>query len=122
MPLTLDVNDQPKTLEEAIDRIVDSLDDTEKEYIRDTGHAAIHHGPGTNIRNGWNLWAAQKDNPTTLHDAIKEKYGTEWSLCPGDDISGMIFEGVEAKLKGEEFDPQVYVDRVATFYKKQRRG
>lgn len=119
MPIDLDVNKQPATIEEAIDTVYNCLNDDEKAYIKKEGFP--HFGAGMALRNGWNLWGAQEDNPKTLYNHVMERFGTEWSKCPGDDIAGMIYRGVEAKLKGEEFDLDGYVLRTKDFYSKQRR-
>jgi len=119
MPLFLDANKQPETIEDAVDYIVENLEESEKEYIRQEGFAGIHFTAGMAMRNGWNLWGAQEDRPKTLYDHAMERFGTEWSKCPGDDIAGLIYDGVSAKLAGKPFDIQAKVDQTRDFYKRQ---
>jgi hypothetical protein len=108
-------NTYPTTLDEAIDIVVDSLDDDEREYIRTEGKNeppleftrpdgtvqkipvpyTLHHGFGTALRNGWHLW----DFRTPLVKYFAETYG----ICFADDISGMILEGVERKIRGKRY-------------------
>lgn len=121
MPLNLDVNNQPETIEAAIDAVIDQMDESEKDYVRGEGWAGAHFSAGMYMRNNWNLWGAQDDNPKTLFNHTMERFGTDWSKCPGDDIAGLIYDGVTAKLRGEDFDIQAKVEETRAFYTKQRR-
>jgi len=58
--------------------------------------ASVHHGIGTGLRNPWSLW---KDGP--LRRDANEALGS----AHGDDISGLIFEWVAARCRGEDYDP-----------------
>jgi hypothetical protein len=120
MPLKLDVNEQPETIEDAINFIVAQMDAEENDYVRASGWAGAHFGAGMYMRNAWNLWGAQPDNPKTLFDHTMGRFGTEWSKCPGDDIASLIYDGVTAKLRGEDFDIQAKVDETRKFYARQR--
>jgi hypothetical protein len=121
MPLNLDVNDQPASIEAAIDIIIDQMDDSEKDHVRSEGWAGAHFGAGMYMRNNWNLWGAQDNNPKILFNHTMERFGTDWSKCPGDDIAGLIYDGVTAKLRDEPFDIQKKVDETRAFYSKQRK-
>jgi hypothetical protein len=56
------------------------------------------------LRNEWGLW-----HDSELAQHFKNVYG----LGHADDMSGMIFDGVEAEIKGTEFD----ADKQAKYYR-----
>jgi hypothetical protein len=90
----------PTTIAEAVDLIVDGLDEKEREVILNNPSESMHFSAGMGLRNGWGLW--QKDSPVKL-DAVKT-YG----IAHADDLSGLIMEWAWAKVRGEDFDPFVY--------------
>jgi len=93
----------PSTIERAVDHIVESLSDEEKQAIFEepTTSWACHHTIGRYIRNEWSLW--EPDSP--LKRNAVETYG----IAHADDISGLIIEWVFAKIKRREFDPIKHV-------------
>lgn len=92
MPINLEI--QPKTLEQAIKICVSDLTDDEKDFIK-AGVGGLHFGAGMAMRNSWGLW---HNSPLAQH--IKETYG----LGHADDMSGLILEGVVAYVKNGFFD------------------
>lgn len=49
----------PSTLNEAVTRLIDDMDDTDKKSVRETKHRELIlflHGWGTGIRNEFGLW------------------------------------------------------------------
>lgn len=94
----------PSTIEEAINHIVESLDEKECEFIRSSGDSVvIHHTVGRYIRNNWSLWSP--DTPLK-RDAVET-----YQIAHADDISGLIFDWVYAKVQGIPFDPQECCER-----------
>ena len=93
----------PSTIERAVDHIVESLSDEEKQAIFEepTNSWACYHAIGRYIRNEWSLW--EPDSPLK-RDAV-ETYG----IAHADDISGLIIEWVFSKIKRHEFDPIKHV-------------
>ena len=92
----------PSTIKDAVIQILASLNEEDKEFIRKHPSCSIHHGTGTWFRNNWSLW---EDSPLK-RDAI-----SKYKIAHADDISGLIFDWVWAKVRGEKFDPVVYCER-----------
>jgi hypothetical protein len=96
--MKIDPDKVPSTVEEAVESIVASLDAQDRVFIKsEHGSSSIHHGIGTHIRNEWSLW--NPDSPIKRDAVIK--YG----IAHADDISGLIWAWVWAKVRGEDFDP-----------------
>jgi hypothetical protein len=95
---------QPKSLLEAVRVIVNNLSERDRQYIKTNGLSLAHHGFGMAMRNEWGLW---RDSELARH------FRTVYGLGHADDMSGMIFAGVEAEIKGTEFD----ADKKAQYYK-----
>jgi len=87
----------PKTVEAAVDELVNLLSEEDRNIIKSREDFSYHFSAGMNIRNKWCLW--EKDTPLKL-DAINT-YG----IAHGDDISGLIFEWAFAKIRGIQFNP-----------------
>ncbi len=80
----------PKTVDEAVTRLIDGMDDAERRMIRDTkkdGLIEFHHGWGTGIRNEFGLW---KGNTNLLADCHAEH---------PDDASMVIIRAVWERLQ-----------------------
>jgi hypothetical protein len=80
----------PKTVDEAVTRILAGMDDAKKALVRDTKKEdliSFHHGWGTGIRNGFGLW---RGNTNLLADCHTE--------VP-DDASMVIIEAVWQRLQ-----------------------
>ena len=102
--MEIDKDFVPSTIEAAVDHIVESLSDEDREFItNDNSPAAIHHTIGRYIRNSWSLW--EPDTPLKL-DAVL-KYG----IAHADDISGLILDWVFAKVIRDNFDPRSACER-----------
>lgn len=115
MPINLE--DQPATYEDAVDTIVANLDPEEITNLSKSGYAPHHFGAGMALRNGWNLWGAIPDEPKTLFNHMTKRFGP--FKCPGDDICGLIFDGVIAKVKGEPFDIVQAAQENHNYYKRR---
>lgn len=85
----------PKTLEEAIDVIVPALNDEERHYVEGMGAESLHFSAGMKMRNEW---IHPKDAPLTKH--FIDRFGP----LHADDMSGMILEGITAKIRGLPYD------------------
>lgn len=97
----------PETLEEAVDRIVEGLADTERDMVKKYGAGSQHHGVGTSIRNHWGLWTGS---------ALKTHFMTTYGLGHADDMSGLILFGVDAKVTGNPFDVKKEVARYKEYW------
>jgi hypothetical protein len=80
----------PKTVEEAVNRILAGMDDADKTHVRETPRDKLilfHHGWGTGIRNAFGLWSGN----TALLASCGEGHP--------DDASMVIIEAVWARLQ-----------------------
>lgn len=108
--MRLDENSVPRTIEEAVQKIVAGLSKEDVEAIRTKDTAGCHFGAGMAIRNCWSIWAP---NSPLKRDAA-EKY----QIAHADDISGLIFDWAFASVRGEDFDP---VARCEVYHKHWKR-
>lgn len=95
---------KPKSLTEAIDILYASMSDEEKTFVQDNGTVILHHSFGMAMRNNWGLWSGSD---------LKEFFVTTYGIEHADDMSGLIMDGLEARVKGESFedgDIQIRVD------------
>lgn len=80
----------PSTLDQAVARLIDDMDDADKKMVRDTKKGDLilfHHGWGTGIRNEFGLW---RGNTNLLADCHAEH---------PDDASMVIIEAVWRRLQ-----------------------
>lgn len=87
----------PSTIESAVEQLVSSLTDDDKNEIAKMEATEVHFSVGRHIRNEWNLWA--KDSPMK-RDAVEQ-----YKIAHADDISGLLCSWVFAKVNGNDFDP-----------------
>jgi hypothetical protein len=99
----------PATLNEAIDYLYSELDEKDIKFIKESKTGFSHHGFGTGIRNSWSLW----EIGTPFNNDIRKRFGL-WGH--GDDCSGLISDGLLAKVKGEDVDKAL--NKAANRYKK----
>lgn len=104
----MDVQDTeiPKTIDEAVELVIKNLKPEDRGFILNDPPSLIHHTAGRNMRNNWGLWDNPEQSPLKK-DAI-EKY----KLAHADDISGLIYEMVWAKVRGKTFDVKAYCDSI----------
>lgn len=101
--MKIDPDSVPATVEAAVDAVVDALSDSERHLISMAmTPAVVHHTAGRFIRNSWSLWSP--DSP------IKRNAVERYKIAHADDISGLIFEWVWAKVRGTPFDPLEHVE------------
>jgi hypothetical protein len=93
----LDPDSVPKTVEGAVDALIASLSEPEREAVEVSSGAEFHFGAGMHVRNSWSLW--EPDSPLK-RDAVER-----FSIAHADDISGLIWAWAAAKLRGQPFDP-----------------
>ena len=97
------IDNPPKTLEEALDYLLDDLKDEDKKTIADckTKESMIgmcHHGFGTWIRNNFGLWDGNDELVKDL-----EQYSTRGGFtCKGDDASEVILDKLWERLRENE--------------------
>jgi len=80
----------PSTLDQAVARIIEGMDDTDKKLLRDTKKEdliLVHHGWGTGIRNEFGLW---RGNTNLLSDCHAEH---------PDDASMVVIKAVWERLQ-----------------------
>jgi hypothetical protein len=83
----------PKTVDEAVTRILSTMPEKDKKTVRDTPKGDLilfHHGWGTGIRNSFGLW---RGNHALMEDC-KAKHP--------DDASMVIIEAVWARLQKDK--------------------
>jgi hypothetical protein len=100
-----DLDFVPQTVEDAVNFILKNLGYQDYRDIKRTTSTDAHHHGGRHFRNQWKLW--DKKQPI-IQDAIKT-YG----IAHADDVSGLIWAWVYARVKEENFDPQKHCE----FYK-----
>ena len=86
----------PKTIAEAVDRLLSTLSEEDKEAIKNTAKndlLDLHFGLGTYIRNAFGLW----DKNEELLKACCPHY----PLCEADEASGVIIDALWEKLRSE---------------------
>lgn len=93
----------PGTITQAVDHIIESLTEEDKNFIKENPPERIHFVTGMAIRNAWSLW--ETDTP------IKRNAINTYKIAHADDISGLIFAWVWAKINQQPFDPQEYCQR-----------
>lgn len=119
---------EPKDLNEIVDLLIQEINKQKAtEFVMEKG--IPHHGAGTSIRNKYHLWWSEE-----LRDKVYEKesdsdypkekpalvqWFNERDAYHADDISGIISEAVQAKLRGEEYDMSPTVERYKKHWKKQ---
>lgn len=102
---------QPETLDEAVAILIDNMSDDERKYIRENGIDGLHHFFGRAMRNGWGLW-----NPKT---PLVLFFRNEYGIGHADDMSGMILDGMNARVTGKEFSPAVEAIKYREYWRKQ---
>lgn len=106
--MKFDLDTMPTNLDEAVNQILNSLDDHEEiEAMKDP--VGLHFGFGMWLRNNWSLW----DRETHLVQWFIKNLG----IVHADDISSTILEGVATKLRGEEFDPASHVNYYKEYWR-----
>ena len=94
----------PPTIKSAVDRLITSLDEADRNFIRFTNNpCAIHYDAGRSIRNDWSLWS--NDTP------LKRDAATTYGIAHADDISGLIWAWVWAIVRSEYFDPEKHCEQ-----------
>lgn len=101
---------KPETLEQAIKTCINYMSDEDFDFVETNGAEAAHHGFGTALRNEWGLWG---DTPLSRH------FKTRFGLGHGDDMSGLILQGIDAAVKQVEFDPDAAAAHYIDFWRKQ---
>jgi hypothetical protein len=95
----------PQNLDEAVTIIIDQLSNSD---IAKAKHdkdliVKVHHGFGRHIRNKWSLW--NRDSK------LSQWFRKNLDIGHAHDISSIIMEAVQAKIRGEEYDPAPTVQR-----------
>lgn len=104
----------PKTLDEAVEILYTDIKKQQKDFYEKVKNgqeklSSYHHTTGRNIRNSWGLWAG-----SDLRD-----FFFDLGLYHADDMSGIIFESVQAKIRGNKFDVDAAVKYYQDFWEDQ---
>jgi hypothetical protein len=99
----------PKTLNEAIDFLYKGLNKEEIGFIKKNNSGSVHFSTGMSLRNNWGFWK----EGTPFKKDIKKRFKL---FGHGDDCSGLVLEGVWAKVMGK--DVNEILDKAATRYYK----
>lgn len=100
----------PSNLDQAVEMIVTSLSDDERNYIIKCCPETFHFTTGMWLRNNWDLW----DRDTIFVQwCIKNL-----EIGHADDISGTIFAAVWAWVRNERFDVIQHVQRYKDHWRK----
>jgi hypothetical protein len=89
------VKDFPRTVDEAVERLIQGLPEEDKAELRSTARVDLinfHHSLGQGIRNGFGLWGENMDLLSTLDLADR------W----GDNASMVIIEELWSRLREEK--------------------
>lgn len=103
----------PFTHEQAVDLLYRApWTPIERTAMLDGGLVGLHHNFGTHIRNTWHLW-----EPTT---PLSRHYQNVYGIGHADDMSSLIILDLLARMRGEPFDLQRYVERYRQFWLNQK--
>jgi len=96
------IGNPPKTLEEALDYLLDQLSEEDQALIAacETGNSMVsqfHHGFGTWVRNSLGLWEGNDE----LVEDLKQYHPDKEFNCKGDDASSVILEKLWVKIRGD---------------------
>lgn len=100
--MNLDLDKVPTTLDEAVEMLYASLEEEDKNFIKNESPDSIHHGAGRWLRNNWSLW--QRETP------LVQWFIKNLGIGHADDLSGTIHAALWAKVKGEKFDAIAHVE------------
>lgn len=107
--MNLNLDTVPKTLDEAVDLIVNGLEDEDISYIRNHPKPSYNHfGIGMWFRNNWSLW--ERDTPLT------QWFIKNLGIVHADDTSSTIFAAVWAKVRNELFNPLDHVEKYKRYW------
>jgi hypothetical protein len=87
----------PSTIEEAIDYIFRSMSEKDIENAKKSTPGSYHFNIGMYLRNNWNMW----DTKSAMNQDFQKRFGL---FGHGDDLSGMILEGVWVRIRGEDLN------------------
>jgi hypothetical protein len=87
----------PDTIEEAIDYIFRSMSEKDVENARKSTSGSYHFSVGMYLRNNWHMW----DTKSQMNQDFQRRFGL---FGHGDDLSGMILEGVWARIRGDDLN------------------
>lgn len=96
----------PATLDEAVDFLETFISPLEQSEIEQGVKNATdgHHGIGRWMRNNWGLWSM---------DSELAQFFINKGIRHADDMSGIILEAFQARLRGETFD----LDKRVKYYR-----
>jgi Domain of unknown function (DUF6794) len=93
--------DSPKTVPEAVDRLIEALSEEDLEEIRKGDEIDFHFGLGTYIRNEFGLWDG--NSPLVNSMRYKEVDGVSIpTISHPDNISGKIIKALQKRLRSKK--------------------
>lgn len=110
--MRLDPDAVPRTFDEAVEALFRALGEEERRWFVSTPQSTSveHHGVGRFLRNSWSLW----ERETVLVQWFRQNL----RVGHADDISGLILDGLVAKVMGVPFDPENAAKRYHEHWKK----
>ena len=88
----------PKTLDEALDLLMEGLTDEDRKIINNLGDdyaALVHHGAGMGLRNSGGLWVG---------DSPLKRYFTRLGIFHADNMSGIINVAFSRRVRGKPIE------------------
>lgn len=102
----------PKTLDEAVNVLYKELEKDEQFFLEvKEGRKnlnVLHHTTGMQIRNSWGFWSGSE-----LRDSF-----LDMDIFHADDMSGIILDKLQAKVRGKEFDLNKEIRRYQKHWEK----
>jgi len=98
--------DTPNNLDECLDYLEKVVD---RDEFLENDTIVYHHTTGRDIRNNWGLW----DEDSKLHQWFKSI-----GVWHADDMSGIIFDSLKRKLKGEDIKLDEQVKHYKDFWER----
>jgi uncharacterized protein DUF6794 len=92
--------DSPKTVPEAVDRLIEALSEEDLEEIRKGDKINFHFGLGTYIRNEFGIW---NGNSSLMSSEYEEIDGIRFPIfCHPDEVSGYIIKALQKRLRSKK--------------------
>lgn len=103
----------PFTHDQAVNLLLQApWNQIERKAMLDGGLFGLHHNFGEHLRNTWHLF-----EPTT---PLARHYQTVYGIGHADDMSSLIILDLLARMRGESFDINFYVQRYREFWLNQK--
>jgi tetratricopeptide (TPR) repeat protein len=102
----------PKTLDEAVDLLMEGLTDEDRKIINNLGDdyaALVHRGAGMGMRNSWGLWG----------DSPLKRYFIRLGIFHADNMSGIISVAFSRRVRGKPIELNQLVQNCRDSWEKE---